>query len=339
MSTESHLSMRGKKLLIFHQGALGDFVLTFPALIRLKKHFRQIDAICKPQLGELAREFKLIENWFSQDSARFAAFFTDAIDPDVINLLNAYDEMVLFSFSESLQHSINEIRRQPVFRIPPWPRNSDKIHVAVFLLKNLLKCGLLPEDEDLDISDLLSLYEHRQSIYPAPHSRKVLLHPGAGSKRKMWPLSHYIKLEGLLQKDNYKPEFVTGPAEEFLKNQLGANGDIQRVVHVTDDLSNLVVLMKSADGFIGNDSGVSHLAAFLGLPTVAVFGQSDPEIWGPVGPAVRILSPQKLGYGSKDRTASRFENNQSCFYNISPETAYAAFFDLMKQQPGQPPQH
>ena len=126
-----------EKLLIFHQGALGDVVLTFPALIRLKKQFTPIDAVCKPQLGELTKGLGLIDNWFSQDAARFASLYSDSIDTDVKNLLNTYDEIILFSFSQDLAQSVNRIRQHPVHRISPRPRPTDNLHVAAYLLKNL----------------------------------------------------------------------------------------------------------------------------------------------------------------------------------------------------------
>jgi ADP-heptose:LPS heptosyltransferase len=317
-----------KKLLIFHQGALGDFVLTFPALIRLKKYFTPIDAVCKPQLGELAQGFGLIENWFPQDTARFASFFSDSIDPDVINLLNSYDEIVLFSFSKELAQSINQIRHHPVHRISPRPKLADKIHVAVHLLKNLARCRLIAEDNDLNIPEQPSFNMQQEAFYNSSHTRKVLLHPGAGSKKKMWPVKNFLQVERLLKSDGYRPEYIIGPADRFLRDELRMPGARQKVVHTPENIAALIALMKTARGYIGNDSGVSHLAAYLGLPTVAVFGPSDPAMWRPVGPAVCILSPQKFECDSKIETRSRFVNKTKSFNNISPGMVLNALYKV-----------
>jgi ADP-heptose:LPS heptosyltransferase len=317
-----------KKLLIFHQGALGDFVLTFPALIRLKKRFPSIDAVCKPQLGELAKRFGLIDNWFSQDAARFASFFSNSIDPDVINLLNTYDEIVLFSFSKDLAQSINQIWHHSVHRISPRPKLTDNIHVAVHLLKNLVSCGLIAQDNDLNIPEQPSFYMKQEAFYNTLYFRKVLLHPGAGSKKKMWPITNFLQVERLLKADGYRPEYIIGPADRFLRDELRMPGARQKVVHTPENIAALIALMKTAGGYIGNDSGVSHLAAFFGLATVAVFGPSDPAMWRPVGPAVCILSPQKFECDSKIETRNRFVNKTKGFNNISPEMVLNALYKV-----------
>jgi ADP-heptose:LPS heptosyltransferase len=321
--------MAAKSILIFHQGALGDFVLAFPALIRFKKHFKKIDAICQPQLGELAKELGLIDNWFSQDAARFASLFSDSIHPDIRHLLNSYHEVVLFSFSENLECAINQIRRHPVYRIPPRPPEYDKIHVAVHILKNLLKCGLIVKEDYPNSPGLLFSMVNNTVYYERPHTRMILLHPGAGSRKKMWPLSNHLQLEQLLKADRYRPEYVIGPAEEFLRPQLQGCGDAQPAVHYPDKLSDLISLMKSADGFIGNDSGVSHLAAFLGLPTIAVFGPSDPKVWRPIGPCVCVLSSHALESHPAAAPHSGLQHNNEGFKNITPELALHALYNVM----------
>ncbi|MGD2269528.1 MAG: glycosyltransferase family 9 protein [Desulfobacterales bacterium] len=323
--------MAAKSILIFHQGALGDFVLAFPALIRFKKYFKKIDAICQPQLGELAKELGLIDNWFSQDAACFASLFSDSIHPDTRHLLNSYHEIVLFSFSEHLEYAINQIRRHPVFRIPPRPATSDKIHVAVHILENLFKCGLIEKKDYLNSPELLSSMGINTVYYQTPRSRIILLHPGAGSWKKMWPLSNHLELEQLLKADSYLPEYLIGPAEEILKPQLLRKGDAQTVLHCTDDLAELISLMKSAGGFIGNDSGVSHLAAFLGLPTVAVFGPSDPKVWRPIGSCVRVLSSNELESHPNAASDSRPQNVSDAFKHITPAGVLQALHSVMTQ--------
>ena len=320
-----------KKLLIFHQGALGDFVLTFPALIRLKKHFTPIDAVCKPQLGELAKGLGLIENWFSQDAARFASLFSDTIDPDVKNLLNTYDEIILFSFSKDLAQSINQIRHYPVHRIPPRPQPTDNIHVALHLLKNLVSCGLIAADNNLNTFEQPSFYGQKEVLYNSLHSRQVLLHPGAGSQKKMWPVTNFVQLERLLTSDGYRPEYIMGPADRFLSDALRTPGARQSVVHTPENIPALAALMKTAGGYIGNDSGVSHLAAYIGLPTVAVFGPSDPEIWRPIGPRVQIVRP-KFPRGPGVAPHPKNSESPDGLAEITPAAVLDTFYKLLSQQ-------
>ena len=319
--------MAEKKLLIFHQGALGDVVLTFPALMRLKKHFPIIDAVCQPQLGELAKSLGLINRWFSQDSARIASLFSNAPDPDLKTQLNSYAEIILFSFSNDLAQSIIKIRNHPIHRIPPRPEPTENIHVAVHLLKNLSKSGLIAEDKGLSTPEQLSFFRHKSVIKKSSYSRKILLHPGAGSQKKMWPIDNFVQIERLLASDGYIPEYIIGPADRFLKDAIQIPGTRQSVVHSPETILALTALLKTADGFIGNDSGVSHLSACMGLPTVAVFGPSNPIMWQPLGPRVAILRPGCI-HGSGPAGHAENAKAPHDFATITPAAVLASLYNI-----------
>ena len=153
-----------------------------------------------------------------------------------------------------------------------------------YALQNLIRCRLIRR-EDL-ISDYNFHMTHLQKKSTgAGNRKKILLHPGSGSKRKCWPLSGFNQIESKLSAAGLKTEFVLGPAEGDL---YGSLRDKNRKIHRLDDLIQLVQLYQTAGGYIGNDSGASHLAAFLGVPTVAIFGPTDPKRWAPVGQAVEL---------------------------------------------------
>ncbi len=73
-----------EKLLIIHQGAIGDIVSIFPAIIRLKEKFCRIDAICKKSIGELACSLKLIEIFYPVEAAFFSSVFSGKADSRII---------------------------------------------------------------------------------------------------------------------------------------------------------------------------------------------------------------------------------------------------------------
>jgi ADP-heptose:LPS heptosyltransferase len=319
--------MAEKKLLIFHQGALGDFVLAFPALIRLKKRFTAVDAVCQPQLGELAKELGLLDNWFSHDTACLASLFSDAIDPVVTDLLNRYDEIILFSFSKDLAHAIEQVRPRPVHRIPPRPEPADQIHVALHLLKKLATYRLLTDVGDSNALEPSPLSKQPEALGNPLDCQKVLLHPGAGSQKKMWPLKNFLQLERLLESDGYTSEYILGPAEGFLKDALQIHTARQKVVHRPANVPALAALLKTSGGYIGNDSGVSHLAAFLGLPTVAVFGPSNPEMWRPIGPRVATVYPRH-SKGSSADTHPKTPAPTDSFAGITPAAVLSAFHKI-----------
>ena len=275
--------MPNANLLIIHQGALGDFILTFPAISRLQKYYHPIDVLCQNQQGQLAKSLGLAQDCYPSEAAYFASLFSDRIDPKIRAILAQYENIILFTRSDDLAQSIKRVTANLSCRLAPKPAARQRVHVAEFVLESIFNCGLITRaDATLDDIPGAVIADHRRK------RDKILLHPGAGSTRKRWPVSNFIQVEASLKADGLKPEFVLGPAEENLAPELQ---DPQRPVHVPDNLPQLAALLKSAGGYIGNDSGASHLAAYLGLPVAVIFGPADPKRWAPVGRAVKIVRP------------------------------------------------
>jgi len=276
--------MANKMLLIIHQGALGDFILIFPAIIRLQKYYDVIDVLCQSGIGKLAKALGLVENWYPLEAAYVASLFTDRIDSKIKTLLTPYANIILFTLSDQLEQAIRQTTSVPACCISSKPPEYIRIHLTGFVLKNLINCGLI-KSSDAVLDDIPLPNQRSQS----KNGDRILLHPGAGSKRKRWPISNFLEVEAALRADGLKPEFVLGPAEEDLFDSLTR---MNRTVHILTDLMELADLLKSASGYIGNDSGASHLAAFLGLPATVIFGPADPKRWTPVGRNVAIVRPE-----------------------------------------------
>ncbi len=111
-------------------------------------------------------------------------------------------------------------------------------------------------------------------IAPAPARASVVIHPFSGSARKNWPLHLYQELADRLA---CPVEWSAGPEEEL-------SGAVR-----FRSLGDLAVWLGGARLYIGNDSGITHLAAALGVKTIALFGSSSPETWGPRGENVTVL--------------------------------------------------
>ena len=309
--------MPDKNLLIIHQGALGDFVLTFPAIIRLQKYYDHIDVLCQSGLGKLANFLGLIENWYPLEAAYVATLFTDNVDPKIKTLLRSYAKVILFSFSSELENTIRQITSKPGCRIPPKPPPHVRLHLTDLVLKNLLDCQLIKKTDAV----LADIPLPRTGI-KTKHIKKILIHPGAGSIRKRWSISNFLEVEGMLKSDGLNPEFILGPAEECLSETLLEPG---WTVHFLTDLSDLATLLKSAGGYIGNDSGASHLAAFLGLPTCVIFGPTDPARWTPVGRAVETLRPE-LECRPCFETETENCKDPNCLEKTTPQAVIRAFY-------------
>ena len=321
LGTFDHLSiseiMAKKNLLIIHQGALGDFILIFPAIIRLKQYYEVIDVLCQSGIGKLAKALGLVDKWYPLEAAYVASLFTNRIDSKIKTLLSPYADIILFTLSDQLEGTIRRLTAVPTCHIPPRPPGYVRIHLTKFVLENLLNCRLIKK-ADAGVEDFPRSARRSRPGYPA----RILLHPGAGSLRKRWPIKNFLEIEALLKDAGLEPQFILGPAEEDLVDTLpGAN----RTVHLLTDLIELAALLNSAGGYIGNDSGASHLAAFLGVPSAVIFGPADPKRWKPVGRAVEIVRPE-LACRPCFETETTNCDGSECLHKSSPEKVIKAFY-------------
>jgi ADP-heptose:LPS heptosyltransferase len=111
---------------------------------------------------------------------------------------------------------------------------------------------------------------------PCPH---IVIHPFSGSARKNWPLEKY---RSLARKIDGNVQWTAGPEEDL--------AEAQRF----EDLGALARWLAGARLYIGNDSGITHLAAVLGVKTLALFGPTDPRRWAPRGSNVTVLRREPL---------------------------------------------
>jgi hypothetical protein len=165
-----------------------------------------------------------------------------------------------------------------------WVNTRDldgRTHISL----QMLRC-LRPKaaDEDLPLPSL--------SIPADPFAlggdRPVILHPGSGGVAKCWPLKQFIELAWALTQGGWHVHWLLGPAESerFVDQQL--DGEIGEV-HCGLPLGVVLSMLAACRGYVGNDSGITHAAAALGRPTVALFGPTRPAVWGPRGRRVACL--------------------------------------------------
>lgn len=123
----------------------------------------------------------------------------------------------------------------------------------------------------------------RLDIPPAPDDPGIIIHPGSGGPHKNWPPECFAETARLLESRGRAVTWCIGPAEPDFPLPQGA-----RVI-APKSLIELAQRLAAASAYLGNDSGVTHLAAAAGAPVTAIFGPTPPEIWAPLGPNVRIL--------------------------------------------------
>jgi ADP-heptose:LPS heptosyltransferase len=309
-------------LLIVHPGALGDVVGLFPIMRALRRTYRPVTILCQGHIGRLASALGLADTWLPIEASWTASLFTDEPGAQSRRLLAPFARILAFSNSESLAASLKRINGAIVCRVPPRPPADQRVHAADHALRQLLECGLLPETD-------AGILAAPPDAAPPPKnvgSTVTLLHPGAGSPRKRWPLTGFMEVSGLLVSRGAVAEFVIGPAEDDLVPRLEKQAP---KLHRPGDLLELLALLRSAGAYIGNDSGVSHLAAWLGLPSVVIFGPSDPVRWQPRGPAVAIVRPP-LDCTPCFETAGENCSAPDCLAQVTPANVLEALIRLTR---------
>lgn len=105
----------------------------------------------------------------------------------------------------------------------------------------------------------------------------IACHPFSGSPKKNWPIENFLEVA------NHAPvRFCIGPGQSL-------DGALRIAA-----LDELAAWLATAEAYIGNDSGITHLAAAIGLPVIALFGPTDPAVWAPRGERVRVLRQEGL---------------------------------------------
>jgi len=123
----------------------------------------------------------------------------------------------------------------------------------------------------------------------------LVVQPGSGSASKNWPAEQFAAtIEAVRLRLGLPTVVLAGPADAAAIQRLSHL--TARPVPVLADLPLLVVaaVLLRARAYLGNDSGLAHLAGQLGLPTLALFGPTDPELWRPLGPRVHALRAEPL---------------------------------------------
>jgi ADP-heptose:LPS heptosyltransferase len=284
-------------------GALGDCLLMLPTLAALRSHFPQarIDVMGYPERWAWVLGRGLVDDVQAIERPGMHLMFCDGAEvPDALaTFFGTYDVILSYRadregvFATNLRRlGARLVLSQSPFPPPPPP----KVHVADFALKLVEALGAASPHAMPHIQ--LSAVE-RALVEPffATHGidpsrdRLVVLHPGSGNPTKCWPTGRFAALARALAKQGeMRLVIIVGYADrEMAYRLLPLIQDLQPLQVDNWPLLPTAALIAQAAVFIGNDSGLTHLAAALGRPTVAIFGPTDPEIWGPRGEHVTIV--------------------------------------------------
>jgi len=323
-ATGARLARESQRAVILQPGALGDCLLTLP-LVRLLKEALDlggVDLVGHAEYIGILPERTCVDSIRSIDTAELHRLFTapagfDLADRDpLIHLFADYSWIITFlgepgsDFEQNLIFTANCSRSAEVITLPLKPPEGSGQHIAAFYLRQFAdQSGLsldpagIPEKEvwvrvrEADRDRGVELLEQAGVDLSR---RLVVLHPGSGGVQKCWHLDNFLRVAQALRDREFEVLFLLGPAEvERLRpsEKVQLHAAAKCAAHLA--LTQVIGLLSGADAFIGNDSGVTHLAAGMGLRTVALFGPTDPAVYRPLGRAVTVLQDPTPDFAQK----------------------------------------
>ncbi|MCC7349830.1 MAG: glycosyltransferase family 9 protein [Phycisphaerales bacterium] len=284
-----------RNVLIFHGGALGDFVLTWPLAVALGRLYPQsrIFYVTASQKGKLAEQALGVES-VDVESGWHGLYSDEMIlSPAELKLLASAHTIALFTPRQADPVVGRLLQLNPETKVLSLhPPMGEKLNgpAAGFILDQLASDVVL---HTAMRQILKSIADRGLAARHQPES--ICLHPGSGGVDKCWPLDRFIELARHLQSERLPLCWVIGEVE---RERLSTK-EMQRLEQVGSiiepaTLTDLLRHILSARLWVGNDSGPTHLAGIMAVPTIALFGPTDPNIWKPLGPKVHALRQEPI---------------------------------------------
>jgi heptosyltransferase III len=278
------------KILVIRGGAIGDFILTLPAIAALRERFpdAHIEVLGYPHIAQLAEISGLVDRVQAIEARALANFFArhGELSEDLRDYFSEFDIIIsyLYDPDEVFQTNVKICSPAQFIVGPHRPDEKERSHATQIYLKPLERLAIF----DADFVPRIKLGGASSTASP---TAKLAVHPGSGSERKNWPEEKWAQLlNKLVEETGLNFLFVGGEAEGGRLKRLISKLPAERVqIAQSLALSDLAVRLKSCAAFVGHDSGITHLASALGLPCLALWSDTIEEIWRPQGERVTIM--------------------------------------------------
>lgn len=315
-----------QRFLVLRPGAIGDTLVTAPALLALRRRFSQarIELAGNPAALPLLASSGLVNRCLAFDDPRVTRLFVPG-EPAPDDPFRGLDVAVAWCADPdgALARALMARGASQVVVGPSRPPAGRPVHVARHLAETLAPLGVRLSDP-LDLPAIHASTggerQAREELFALGLESRpfVAIHPGSGSPAKNWPAERFAKVAADLEaRHGLTSLIVGGPADAQVLERLGTAFGRSPCLLTDRPLPVVAAVLRRARAFLGNDSGLAHLAGLLGLPTLALFGPTDPIHWSPLGPRVRTLPADPLA----DLTADRVLAELSTLLATSIRTA------------------
>lgn len=287
-----------RTVVIIHPGALGDVLLAVPAMQRLRARFPQhrLFLIAGEQVAQLLTTCGVIDEWSSIEGSASPDLFDGSgfLSEKIQNWFRGCDCAVMWAQDEegTLAAALAAHGAHDVRVLSPFSSSLCATHQRDRFLETL---GESPAEPSIDCRLKLPDYLLKQGqarLLEAgvqPGQAAALFHPGSGSIHKCVRPEVLVGVMERLEPEDVKPIILEGPADWTIVANVLKHASIELTVLRDLDLGTLAGVLAHMRLFVGHDSGVTHLSALLNVPTVALFGPTDPGRWAPFGRHVVVV--------------------------------------------------
>jgi len=308
---------------ILQPGAIGDCVLTLPLAEFMKESLAldTIDIIGHSEYIDILPARTCINRAFSMDSLQLHRLFTDdksfsllPNDP-LIKTFEHYDWIITFlgapdsSFEKNLIFTAYCSHSADVITLQMKPAAEHSSHLTQFYIKQLVdQCHIpltynQPQSSNRLIkagkTDIKRGRQLLKSLDISGDEKPVVIQPGSGGAHKCWHIDNFLAVAKGLSSKGIPAVFLLGPAEMDRLTDIAVKG-IDKIAKCLKNppLADVLGLLSCSAGYIGNDSGITHLAAALGVKTIVVFGPTNPALYCPIGPQVKVFTDNNEAFAA-----------------------------------------
>jgi heptosyltransferase III len=298
--------VKAPRILVIRGGAIGDFVMTLPAIGALRERWpdAHIEILGYPHIVELARGRHYADAIRSIEARPMARFFVPngILEPTLMDYFGSFNVVISYIFDpdEIFADNVRRCGVKQYVRASPRPEDLPAAQhycqpletLAIYV--NAPQPRLYPNADDRSAAGRFLSRLGRERI--------VGIHPGSGSDKKNWPAEKFAALaRWLVDELALQLLVVHGEADDravaaFLKLLEGRPAMLAQGLKLPE----LAAVVQRCALFVGNDSGITHIAAAVEAPTIAVFGPVSTPVWRPVGERVRVVE-----FGERDVAAAR----------------------------------
>lgn len=295
-------------ILVLHQGAIGDFLLTLPVIKAAKEATRasRVEVIASAASARVAAERSVVDSCTSPEQVGLHTLFSEESNLDERLAQRLRRASLVLSFlggpAEAMHRRLCAATSARVVSVDPRPTTetlSAGRHITEQWAAAIREQGLpvgelqpafirIERTPDGSLSDA-SVAEDTDQMA----AKRVLVHPGSGGRGKCWPVERFMAMADEMNAASIG--WMLGPAEcepgddRFTKLYERVHQRGEELI-VEPDLLMAARRIAQADLFIGNDSGMTHLAAAIGVRTIAIFTTTDPRVWRPLGNHVTVMT-------------------------------------------------